>query len=275
MILDKLDTQFTFNLQSTPTSKEAESLAKQYPYLDLGQSDGLASTNDNTIASVEQENGEVGDPNNPYDYRHFLQEASRQRTSSPEQRSNFGLSPAQRPSAVSSPAVRPSRPANRPKPRPRPQQKRPKSPPPREEADADNEDSDGDLIIEMEPDTKRRNRFMGAFDHEITSNGPISLRSAASSMSPGARISRRDDSVDSMRNRDTDVEELTLPSPRRSPPGRTPQQEEEDEADLEAELEMALEGSQADQEEGVMGLGINSGTNGAMHDESSSESEEE
>lgn len=272
MVLDRIDTSFAFNLQSTPTSNDAQSLAKQYPHLETEQVG--RSVNDNVTSSVEQENEDVGDPDNPYDYRHFLREAIRHRTSSPEPRSNFGSPPAQRPSAVPSPVPRPSRAVSKPKQRARPQQKRPKSPLPREEADADNEDSDGDLIIEMEPDTKRRNRFMGAFDRDITSNGPISLRSAASSMSPAAR-NARDSSVESSRNRDADVEELKLPSPRRSPPAQTPQEEAEDEADLEAELEMALEESQDDQEEGVVGLGISEGVNGVMHDESSSESEEE
>ena len=275
MILDKLDTQFAFNLQSTPANNDTQSLAKQYPHLDAEQSDHELNAGGVVAAPEYQEKQDTGDPNNPYDYRHFLLEANRRRTVSPEPRSNFGSSPAQRTSTVSSPTARPTRPAARPKPRPRPQQKRAASPSPREEADADNEDSDGDLIIEIEPDTKRRNRFMGAFDRDITSNGPISLRSAASSMSPAARNARRDESTDSHRNRDADVEELKLPSPRRSPPARTPQEEAEDEADLEAELEMALEESQADQEEGGVGLGINGGANGAVHDESSSESEEE
>ena len=275
MVLDKLDTQFDFNLQATPTNNDAQGLAKQYPHIEARQSDHDSPASGDVTAAMEQENEDLGDPSNPYDYRHFLKEASLHRTSSPEPRSNFGSSPAQRTSAVSSPAVRPIRPVARPKPRPRPQQKRPTSPAPREEADADNEDSDGDLIIEMEPDMKRRNRFMGAFDRDITSNGPISLRSAASSMSPAARNVMRDDSVESHRNHDTDVEDLKLPSPRKSPPARTPQEEEEDEADLEAELEMALEESQADRVEGGVGLGINGDTNGIVHDESSSESEEE
>jgi len=269
MTLDKLDTQFEFNLQSTPTNKDTQSLAQKYSHLNPEQPDADLEISGDTAASGPPEGDDTGDPANPYDYRHFLHEAHARRTPSPSPRPHAGSSPAPRPSTTSSPATRPIRPAARPKPRPRPPQKRAASPPPREEADADNEDSDNDLIIEMEPsDTKRRNRFMGAFDRDITTTGPISLRSAASSMSPAARIARGDAG-------DADVEELRLPSPRRSPPVRTPQQEAEDEADLEAELEMALEEEQADGEEGGGGVGVANGTAGARPEESSSESEEE
>jgi len=269
MVLDKLDTQFEFNLQSMPTNKDTQNLAQKYPHLNPKQPDPDLHVAGEVAASAAPEGDDTGDPSNPYDYRHFLHEGPNHRTPSPSPRPHAGSSPAPRPSTTSSPATRPIRPAARPKPRARPPQKRAASPPPREEADADNEDSDNDLIIEMEPsDTKRRNRFMGAFDRDITSTGPISLRSAASSMSPAARIARGDGG-------DADVEELRLPSPRRSPPVRTPQQEAEDEADLEAELEMALEEEQADGEEGGGGVGVVSGTVGARHEESSSESEEE
>lgn len=117
---------------------------------------------------------------------------------------------------------------------------------------------------------------MGAFDRDITANGPVSLRSAASSMSPAARDRMRDASEESHSGRNADTtQELRPPSPRRSPPARTPQQEAEDEAELEAELEMALEES-ADHEDSGIGLGIDQGApNGIVHEETSSESEEE
>lgn len=93
-------------------------------------------------------------------------------------------------------------------------------------------------------------------------------------MSPTARVAR-DSSVESSRNRDANVEKLKLPSSRRSPAARTSQEEAEDEADLKAELKMALKESQADQEDGMIGLGISQRLNSVTHDESSSESEEE
>lgn len=271
MVLDKLDTQFEFNLQSTPTNKDASSLAQKHPHLNPEPPNPDLDIGGEAAASGDPESDDIGDPTNPYDYRHFLHEAPNRRSPSPSPRLHARSPPAQRPSTTSSPATRPIRP----KPRPRPQQKRAASPPAREEADADNEDSsDGDLIIEMEPsDTKRRNRFMGAFDRDITSTGPISLRSAASSMSPAVRIARGDDGGEA--DVDVDVEELRLPSPRAVPPVRTPQQEAEDEADLEAELEMALEEERADEEVGGGEVGAVDGTTGGRHAESSSESEEE
>ena len=281
--LDKLDTEFNFNLQSTPTNASPKSLRKQFPHID-GASPEKESSSNEELFGGNAEDEEAGDPHNPYDYRHFLHAAKRQRTASPEPRPNLGSSPMPRPSIEASPLPRPVQLPNKQKPRPRPQPKRPASPPPKEEADADNEDSDdGGLIIEMEPDShKRRNRFMGAFDQDIISNGPVSLRSAASSMSPAARILRRppsEESDDDSDNADI-LEDLKLPSPRRSPPIRTPQEEAEDEADLEAELEMALEEEQAEEANVGHGLGIN-GAGGfnegsrIVQDESSEESEEE
>ena len=280
--LDKLDTEFNFNLQSTPTNNSAKSLRKQFPHIDGASPEKESETNEDIVGGDVEED-EAGDPHNPYDYRHFLHAAKRQKTASPEPRPNLGSSPMPRPSIEASPLRRPVQLPNKPKPRSRPQPKRPASPPPKEEADADNEDSDdGGLIIEMEPDShKRRNRFMGAFDQDIISNGPVSLRSAASSMSPAARILRRPPSEESDDSDNADIlEDLKLPSPRRSPPVRTPQEEAEDEADLEAELEMALEKEQAEEANAGYGLGINGGVgfnegSRIVHDESSEESEEE
>ena len=279
--LDKLETELTFNLQSTPTNPNSRSLEQQYPHISNGNPAQDLETDDMLFADDAE--SEAGDPNNPYDYRHFLHTAKLQRTASPEPRSYHVSSPAPRPSIETSPSQRPLQSSNKLKPRPRPQPKRPASPPAREEADADNEDSDdGGLIIEMEPETnKRQNRFMGAFDRDAGSTGPISLRSAASSMSPAARIVRRPPSVESEKSDDMNsLEDLQLPSPQRAPPPRTPQEEAEEEADLEAELEMALEEEQANENSGERISEIN-GSEGSInashivHDESSEESEEE
>ena len=279
--LDKLETELTFNLQSTPTNPNSRSLEQQYPHISDGNPAQDLDTDDTLFADDAE--SEAGDPNNPYDYRHFLNTAKLQRTVSPEPRSYHVSSPVPRPSIETSPSQRPLQSSSKLKPRPRPQAKRPASPPAREEADADNEDSDdGGLIIEMEPETnKRHNRFMGAFDRDAGSTGPISLRSAASSMSPAARIIRRPPSVESEKSDDMNsLEDLQLPSPQRAPPPRTPQEEAEEEADLEAELEMALEEEQANENGGVIISEMN-GSEGSInashivHDESSEESEEE
>lgn len=154
------------------------------------------------------------------------------------------------------------------------------------------------MIIEVEPDAKpRRNNL--AFAHDPR-NGPISLRSAASSVSPAVSVSS---------DEDEDVEQLSLEQSSREPdvgmaltPGEQEdeveeeedddegaEEEDDDEGSLEAELEQALE-SQAEGEEsggvriygngvGLNGLGVSGVRTEApvnpIMDESSSESEEE
>ena len=148
------------------------------------------------------------------------------------------------------------------------------------------------MIIELDPEAKPR-RFNPAFTHDIR-NGPISLTSAASSVSPAVSVSS---------DEDEDVEQLSLePNVGTAlTPGEGVEEEEEeeeaearepeydDEGSLEAELEQALE-SQAEGEEGggvqvygngvaLNGLGVH-GVRTEMPvnpivDESSSESEEE
>lgn len=291
--LDKISTNFTFNLRSTPTVKSSKALASTYPHLDTGISDPESSSDD-----LEENDPDASgaDPNNPYDYRHFV---NCRRTSSPVTPDLSALTPASPPRRM----------APRPKPGPRPARPQPKrapSPPPREEADADNEESDdGGLTIEFDPDTKPR-RFQGNFSHD-PSNGPISLRSAASSASPAAEESSESDE-------DEDVEEMQLEINGVGIVQNLQEDEEEgeDEDDLEiedevgvgdedeleddddgslaAELEQAME-SQADEEangamQGIengvgttLGLGIAGVGHGVrmnhVPDESSSESEEE
>lgn len=273
--LDKISTEFSFNLHATPTNKSSKALASQYPHIPTGDSEPESNSDDPSTGA---------DVNNPYDYRHFLK---RRRTSSPEPL------PSTPPVPTSPPRHTPVR--QKPKPRPRPQQKRAPSPPPREEADADNEDSDdGGLTIELDPDAKPR-RINPAFTHDI-SKGPISLRSAASSVSPAVSVSS---------DEDEDVEQLSL-EPNNAVMALTPGEEEKEEAEeeeeeeegeeeeddgegsLEAELEQALE-SQADEDESggvqiygngmVNGLGLNGVRTelpvNPIVDESSSESEEE
>ena len=271
-ILDRIDTQFTFNLRSTPNNKSAKALASQHPQLETTAPDPESGEDD-----LFDEEGQItGDTNNPYDYRHFLK---RRRTSSPE--------PIEAPS-IAPPVRRPSR--AKPKQRPRPQPKR-ASTPPREEADADNEDSDdGGLTIEMDPVTKPRpNRFNGAFAG-LAGDGPISLRSAASSVSPAMRPESNSEESDEDVSDDMKLpsplgraptpgdddgeeeEEDQSPPPQQQPQPQPGQQEDEDDdaADLEAELEQALE-SQADGDEEGGGVEITQ----RYVQESSSESEEE
>ncbi|KAL9593797.1 MAG: hypothetical protein Q9219_007376 [cf. Caloplaca sp. 3 TL-2023] len=243
-VLEKLDVDFTFNLQSTPSNHDRNQVTSQYPQLDVGifdaESDGGSSADGPAVHGTELSGA---DASNPYDYRHFLK---RRRTSSPE-------APISRPSV--SPAVAPQRLPRtniKPKPKPRPQQ-RPKRPS-REEAKADtkadsDDSDDGGLIIEM-GDSPRPRRFgNGAvvFNHD-RSNGPVSLRSAASSMSPA---SIRHESGNEEAGSDNDVEHLELPSPETQANGVEDgegEADDEDDDDLVEGLMQAME-SHAEEEE--------------------------
>ncbi|KAI4129035.1 MAG: hypothetical protein LQ338_002451 [Usnochroma carphineum] len=263
LVLEKLDVDFNFNLQNTPTNHDRSHITSQYPQLDTGisdvESDGGSNADVPTVNGVEHSEA---DANNPYDYRHFLK---RRRSSSPE-------APVSRPSL--SPAVAPRRPSRsniKPKPRPRPQQ-RPNRPT-REEPKANSDDSDdGGLTIDMGDSPPPRRFGSGAvvFNHDKR-NGPISLRSAASSMSPA---SIRHDSGNEEAESDNDVEHLKLPSPQRRP---NPEEDEGDdeEDELVEDLMQAMESQDEEEEEGDVGGHNVDQTIRRTIEESSSESEEE
>ncbi|KAI4164587.1 MAG: hypothetical protein LQ342_001900 [Letrouitia transgressa] len=301
-ILNRIDADFTFNLQTTPSNLDSKEVTAQYPQLDTGLSDADSNDGDlpDDLFGDENDDHQTADPNNPYDYRHFLK---RRRTSSPEP-----APPAPRPSSRA-PTISPLTPHRRPpsrttsapnvnvksKTRARPSQHQPPAPAPapptpREEADADNEDSDdGILTIEMGDPPPKPRGFNGAvvFNHDRR-NGPISLRSAASSMSPA---SVRQDSEaenggkgDASSDRDVDVEHLRLPSPKQEVRQPLQQQkqlqeegdddEDEDEEDLlEAEIQQALD-SEAEEEEDASRAEEEARRRQRV-EESSSESEEE
>lgn len=299
-ILDKISADLAFNLSSTPSNKNAKSLASQYPHLPVVRDSEPESTNSNN-SSDENDGNDLStgaDSTNPYDYRHFL--TKRRGSSSPEQLATTPNTPASplRPIPASSPPRRtPARPKPKPKPRPRPAPKRAPSPPAREEADADNEDSDdGGLTIEMEPDTNKTRRFKPTFTHDPR-NGPISLRSAAStSASPALSPTNRQQSdegedVDIMYLEQDGTEDVDIvPIPKEVEEVEEDEKEEEGEDEggegsLEAELEHALEQAdgEADGEYDGVGAWANNDVPSrreAPHvnipvDDSSSESEEE
>ncbi|KAL8704312.1 MAG: hypothetical protein Q9201_002534 [Fulgogasparrea decipioides] len=268
-VLDRIDADFTFNLQCTPSNENRSDVTSQYPQLDTSISDIESEDGQNAEAGPSTDvNHSQADANNPYDYRHFLK---RRRTSSPE-------AAIPRPSV--SPAVPPRQPARtntKPKPRPcqQPQVKRPS----REDTKASSGDSDdGDLIIEMGDSPKRRRFGNGAvvFNHDGR-NGPVSLRSAASSMSPA---SIRHDSGNEDAESDRDVEHLRLPSPARRPNGPDDGEEDrdDDEDELAAHLLQAMEGQEEEvEEEGPADAEAYGGDQTIRRtiEQSSSESEEE
>ena len=272
--LDKIDADFAFNIRSTPTNHSAKSLAAQYPQLETNAPEPVSDDED-LLAEAEQ-----ADPDNPFDYRHYLK---RQLSSSPEPIDLGSRNASPRLSLEPSPVpeVR-SKPKSRSKPRPyRPQITR-DSNPPREEADADNEESedDGGLTVIMDPSNKPRHRFNANFNRN---EPPRSLRSAASSVSPVARPQPSS-------SEESDEDEMVLPSPAKraeipmegvqleekeddeeeeEEEGEEEEDDEDDDGGLEAELERELEkGADGDEEGG--GVSVT-----RYIAESSSESEEE
>ncbi|KAL8799873.1 MAG: hypothetical protein Q9182_005580 [Xanthomendoza sp. 2 TL-2023] len=272
-VLDKLGVDFTFNLQSTPSNTNRNEVTSQYPQLDTGVSDmesedgNLAELSASNVANITD-----ADMNNPYDYRHFLK---RRRSSSPEAPpSGPKLSPAVPPRRL-------SRTNTKPKPRPR-QMQRPNRPAPREEVKQVSDESDDEVLtIEMGDDPKPRRFGNGAvvFNHDRR-NGPISLRSAASSMSPASmRHESGNEDVDS----DKDVEHLELPSPGGRSDGYSVDGDEGDDEDddgvigdlMEAmESQAEEEGEEAEEAEAIA-RAAEDPTIRRTIEESSSESEEE
>ena len=275
-LLDKITTEFNFNLRSTPMNKSAKALASQYPQLETSAPD--ASSSEDEMLDREEE---AADPDNPYDWRHFIKQVRKSAAESVEM-PRRSLTPP-----IAMPVRRPSRPKNKQRPYSRPQARQPTPSPPKEEADADNEDSsldtdaegevdedNGGLTIEIESIPKPRHQLGPAFPR-VHGDGPVSLRSAATSVSPMGDPNESEEESDE----DADiVEDVKLPSPMRY--NQVPEEddvdmdgdEEGDEGDLEAELEREL-GKHVDaEEEDDGGVVVEQGR---YIDESSSESEEE
>ncbi|KAH0562920.1 hypothetical protein GP486_002503 [Trichoglossum hirsutum] len=82
-ILDKVDSNFNFNLTSTPWEEDPQRLIHQYPQLSLRDED--PNSGEDSLFSDDDGDGEFedGEPQekNPYDFRHFLK---KRRTSSLE-----------------------------------------------------------------------------------------------------------------------------------------------------------------------------------------------
>ena len=275
--LDKIDTSFRFNLRSTPSNNNAASLATQYPQLETGLSASEHIEDDlfdeGSVNDVEDLAREA-DPNNPYDYRHFLKPSRQRLSPTPEP------SPMPNHNSNSSPILaghppRLSNPKHRSKP---PSRSRHLSPNPREEADADNEDSEVDDSLEIIDDSKPNNerpsrRFLAGLNEGFRGGSePRSLRSVASSMSPSVRGDTSDDEIEE-RKSNADVEEIDLGDGAlgfeshnaAEQDAETPGNgwDDEDEVDLlEKELEQELE-RQADQDAGERRVNGMNGVNGA------------
>ncbi|KAL8995224.1 MAG: hypothetical protein Q9169_004988 [Polycauliona sp. 2 TL-2023] len=267
IVLEKLDVDFTFNLQTSPSNNDRNEVTSQYPQLNISLSDN-ESENGNSDSGTNGVEATEPDLNNPYDYRHFLK---RRRTSSPE-------APSSRPSF--SPTVPPnriSRTSIKPKPRPRPMQRSKRPTAPSEKAKQEGEESDdGGLTIEMGDDPRPRRFGNGAvvFNHDKR-NGPISLRSAASSMSPA---SMKHDSGNEDMDNDRDVEHLQLPSPAGGGNRYNVEQDDADDDDDDDVVDDLIEAMESQAEEEAADAATTAVRTQPIRstiEESSSESEEE
>ncbi|KAL8861877.1 MAG: hypothetical protein Q9178_001746 [Gyalolechia marmorata] len=277
LVLEKLDVDLTFNLQTSPSNADRSEVTSQYPQLDAGSSDMESEEGTHAEPALDGSDPTGPDMNNPYDYRHFLK---RRRTYSPEARLS-------RPSVSSAVAPRRlSRTITKPKPRPRPIQRSKRPPPPAEEGKQDSNDSDdGGLTIEMGDDPRPRRFGNGAvvFNHDRR-NGPISLRSAASSMSPA---SMKHDSGNEDLESERDLEQFQLPSPAGRSNGYHVEEEggdddnededddDDDDDDVVDHLIEAMESQEEEEEADAVARAAESQPIRRTIEESSSESEEE
>jgi len=206
LVLDKLESEYAFNLAAAPWEKDAEKLAQQYGQATRDQlktdDEGIGGSSDE--GELFKDDSEEPDPSNPFDYRHYLKAATKQ----PDQPRNSVNK--------STPLLAPSRAAptikasTAPRPSARPPQSRPRqsqalrAPPPHvrlerrasekryspaasEDVAAEDDDDDG-LVIDMGDGYQPRKKQKSMLLTPQAPGRPISLRSAAASASPAQSV---------------------------------------------------------------------------------------
>ena len=255
-ILDRLDSNVIFHRKGR-TQNGASGNDSSH------SDDGFDGSDDGLFGDEKDEDDmQVADASNPYDYRHFINSASQ--SSAESQASSRQQSPVRKPSPYSKPSssfkpsplngahrlVQQPKPGAKSKPKANPPRTvLPEASPPPAPSPFGNHSSDADeddvLTIELDDDPpKRKNRFYNAFQN-LQGEGPISMRSAASSVSPGVLNHDIDEDEEGDEvlelegaeegESDEDVEEreqFRLPSP---VVGRTGVEEEEEESDVDEE----------------------------------------
>lgn len=219
--LEQLDAELEFNITSTPWETDPDKLRQTYPQLGFdrhtvsdGDDDVTASADEanpydyrhylsgwgrNHNATSDSERDAASTATRDADYLEMDSDQVSRRTPCP----------VPRPSPTSTkPAMTKAKPKAKPKPKAPPKQPTSHPRPKQAEARADSADDessssedDGGLTIELDPDTKPANKRGGFGNHGHGSKrhghslhphhpanrpGPISLRSAASSMSPAS-----------------------------------------------------------------------------------------
>jgi RNA polymerase II transcription elongation factor len=306
-VLDKVDSEFNFNFTAGPNGT-LKGAARKYRQLDsTGEITAPEATgSDEDVLGEGEEDAEEG---NPYDFRHFLKKIESSSSESEPPTMPQKIVRPTNPKPATKTAQAPDKPKRKYTKKAKPEQapvvrKRSPSPPKEVERNylsADDEDSDedapgepdseaevaageessdDDLIIE-EGDAPKKRRYAAARSPGgLTAGGPISLRSAANSASPGSIASPRglgirnavmseseesdadDDDVHRggyRNNPDSDVDRdedgLNLPSPAvgtfphsarlgdsaPTPTGDIDMDDADFEGDMEADLEKAFE----------------------------------
>ena len=209
LVLDKLNSEYAFNLVTAPWEKDADKLAAQYKEVvqDPSKSDhdGLATSEDGD--GLFDDNDEP-DPSNPFDYRHYLKSSLKK--SEEIQSSSTKATPAlfsTKASTTTKPPNTTARPqiARTAQPRPRPAQAL-RAPPPRVRLErrasekrsspaasaspvaADEGDDVDGLVIDMGDGYQPRKKQKSMLLTPQAPGRPISLRSAAASASPAASV---------------------------------------------------------------------------------------
>ena len=264
-ILDRLDSTLVFQ-QKGSTHNGISGLSPLHDGEEAdGSDDGLFGEDD------RDEDSEDADASNPYDYRHFIKSASQStsgsQASSRQQSPSLKPSPHIKPSTTFKPsplnaAHKHSHPPSKFKANPKvrvaaaralsPEASAVLAPSPFGNRSSDSADDDDVLTIEDDDRPKQKNHFRNVLSN-LQGDGPISMRSAASSVSPGKLEHGRDDEegeeeeeedgdevlefdpADVDEESDEDVEEreqFRLPSP---VAGKVAEEEEEEESDVDEE----------------------------------------
>lgn len=214
-VLDRIGTDCYFNLRTTPSEKDVAKNIARYPQIGTIESRVDTSNSDGKDENDDFEN-QSPDPDNPYDYRHFLN----RKNSPPPQRSAQN-SPRPDHAFNSSPLLRTTSPIQRPRSRTAPEKppkarRRHLSPGSSRKTKIHRDIHDSnELVIDMgdsdpTPSKTWHRSILGDMFNEQGRSGdrkPMSMRSVANSMSPSVRAEsdyERDD------KRDNDVEEIDL-----------------------------------------------------------------
>ncbi|QIW97881.1 hypothetical protein AMS68_003399 [Peltaster fructicola] len=271
--LERIDTTVALNIITTPDELDTAKLQQRYQQLSVANEDN----HDEPGTLDHSENG-TPDADNPFDYRHFLEEPSPKQTSQIGVSKSHASTPVVRPASQTTktsaaPVVKKRKPATE---STQPAAKRTKATQPAlpraKTSVPDNvpavrlerkatmplpqaDDDDGELILENDDDAphgKHQSAMSMALSGSLGSqigHGPISLQSAASSPasrlhSPAVEGPEDAEEFELGGDDDADVEHFGLPSPVHAPnstiQAAAVEEDDDDDDDLEKQLAEAM-----------------------------------